>query len=71
MKLRILLLAAGATATLFAQTVRDEVLERGRERILSGDRKAGELHLHGDGESTGVCANRATAAAGELRPDRC
>ena len=36
MKLRILLLAAGTTATLFAQAkVRDEVLERGRERILA------------------------------------
>ncbi len=36
MKLRILFLAAGATATLFAQAkVGDEVLERGRERILA------------------------------------
>jgi hypothetical protein len=36
MKLRTLLLAAGTTATLFAQAkARDEVLERGRERILA------------------------------------
>jgi hypothetical protein len=36
MKLRILLLASGTTATIFAQArVRDEVLERGKERILA------------------------------------
>ena len=36
MKLRILLLAAGTTATLFAQAkLDDEVLKRGRERILA------------------------------------
>ena len=36
MKLKILLLAAGTTATLFAQAkVRDEILERSRDRILA------------------------------------